>query len=118
MTWQEKVGFIYNPDTFEKKTFDYFKDIEGWGLTHNDKYLIMSDGSNTIYFLDPATQKISQIDSSIHRYFKKIDQLNELEWIDGKFGLMFTKKRCHCDHKSRKWCGRSCIKFSRIKIKK
>lgn len=84
LTWQEKVGFIYNPDTFEKeKTFDYFKDIEGWGLTHNDKYLIMSDGSNTIYFLDPNTQKLVK-SIQVYTDTSKIEQLNELEWIDGK----------------------------------
>ena len=47
-------GFIYNAETLaQEKTFDYFSDIEGWGLTHNDKHLIMSDGTNKIYFLNP-----------------------------------------------------------------
>lgn len=84
LTWQEKVGFVYNAETLEKeKTFNYFKDIEGWGLTHNDKYLIMSDGSNTIYFLDPNTQKLVK-SINVYTDTSKIEQLNELEWIDGK----------------------------------
>jgi glutaminyl-peptide cyclotransferase len=26
---------------------------EGWGLTHDGEWLIMSDGSHRLYFLDP-----------------------------------------------------------------
>lgn len=84
LTWQEKTGFIYNTETLQReKTFTYFKDMEGWGLTHNDKYLIMSDGTNTIYFLDPATQKLVR-SINVYTDTSKIDQINELEWIDGK----------------------------------
>lgn len=84
LTWQEKTGFIYNAETLQReKTFSYFKDMEGWGLTHNDKHLIMSDGSNIIYFLDPTTQK--QIRTiNVYTDTSKIEQINELEWINGK----------------------------------
>jgi glutamine cyclotransferase len=40
---------------------------ECWGLTTDNKYLIISDGSNQIYFLDPLTLKIiKQIKTSIY----------------------------------------------------
>lgn len=92
LTWQEKTGFIYNTETLQReKTFTYFKDMEGWGLTHNDKYLIMSDGSNTIYFLDPATQKLVR-SINVYTDTSKIDQINELEWIDGKIWANIYQK--------------------------
>lgn len=92
LTWQEKIGFIYNAETMEKEsTFNYFKDMEGWGLTHNDKYLIMSDGSHIIYFLDPATQKLVR-SINVYTDTSKIEQLNELEWIDGKIWANIYQK--------------------------
>lgn len=84
LTWKNKIGYIYNADTFvQEKTFNYFADIEGWGLTHNDKHLIMSDGSNKIYFLDPETQKMLR-SINVYSDTNAIPELNELEWIDGK----------------------------------
>ncbi|WP_396158514.1 glutaminyl-peptide cyclotransferase [Flavobacterium sp.] len=84
LTWKNKVGIIYNAATLEQeKTFDYFSDIEGWGLTHNDKYLIMSDGTNKIYFLNPETQKMERF-INVYSDTNAITELNELEWIDGK----------------------------------
>ncbi len=92
LTWQNKVGFIYNAETFEKeKTFNYFADVEGWGLTHNDKHLIMSDGTNKIYFLDPETQKMVR-SINVYSDTNAISELNELEWIDGKIWANIYQK--------------------------
>lgn len=82
LTWQEQKGFIYDPETFQKQgEFDYSG--EGWGLTHDGQSLIMSDGTNQIRFLDPATLKttrtVSVFDSGV-----PLDKLNELEYIDGE----------------------------------
>lgn len=84
LTWKNKIGFIYNAETLvQEKTFNFFADVEGWGLTHNDKHLIMSDGTNKIYFLDPATQKMVR-SINVYSETNAIPELNELEWIDGK----------------------------------
>jgi glutamine cyclotransferase len=92
LTWKNKVGFIYNADTFvQEKTFNYFADIEGWGLTHNDKHLIMSDGTNKIYFLDPETQKMER-SINVYSDTNAISELNELEWIDGKIWANIYQK--------------------------
>src|SRR5690606_7893225 len=54
LTWVNQVGFIYDVETFERSgTFRYSG--EGWGLTHNGRHLIMSNGSERIAFLDPKT---------------------------------------------------------------
>ncbi len=56
---------------------------EGWGLTHDDHRLIMSDGSSKLRFLDPETF----VESGHLEVFdgdKRVDNLNELEFVDGK----------------------------------
>jgi glutaminyl-peptide cyclotransferase len=81
LTWQSKIGFVYNLNTFEKiKDFSY--STEGWGITHNNEHLIMSDGSDKLYFLD--TVNLSVVKSLPVTYEGKVlNQLNELEYIDG-----------------------------------
>jgi glutamine cyclotransferase len=92
LTWKNKIGFIYNAATLvQEKTFDYFSDIEGWGLTHNDKHLIMSDGTNKIYFLNPETQKMERF-INVYSDTNAITELNELEWIDGKIWANIYQK--------------------------
>ena len=54
LTWQSHVAFVYDRSTFRfLRTFHY--DGEGWGLTHDAKSLILSDGSQSLRFFDPAT---------------------------------------------------------------
>ncbi len=82
LTWVSHTGFIYDRQSFKKlNTFTY--PTEGWGLTHNDSQLIMSDGSDTLYFLDPDTfQEIRHI--RVKDGQKPIANLNELEYINGE----------------------------------
>ncbi|NHN26733.1 glutaminyl-peptide cyclotransferase [Flavobacterium jejuense] len=84
LTWLNNEGYVYNADTFEKiKTFKYFKEMQGWGLTNDGKNLYMSEGSEKIYILDPETlQEVDYI--NVYTKKAKIEALNELEWIEGK----------------------------------
>jgi len=84
LTWQANMGFIYNPETFKQiGTFPYQNSREGWGLTFDGKQLIKSDGTNRIWFLNKDTyREESYIDVYDDR--GQVDQLNELEYIDGK----------------------------------
>jgi len=82
LTYQSHVGFVYNKETFELlDEFEY--QTEGWGLTHNEDYLIMSDGTPMLYFLDPETfkqnRKVMVLDQD-----SPVWGLNELEYIDGQ----------------------------------
>lgn len=84
LTWQAKKGFVYNLDTFkQEKEFAYKNSKQGWGLTHNNKDLIKSDGSNKIWFLNPETLEEKK---AIAVYTNKyaVNNLNELELINGK----------------------------------
>jgi glutamine cyclotransferase len=84
LTWQEKTGFIYNAKTLKlEKTFAYDKNIEGWGMTNDGKYIYHTDKTEKIWKMDPATQKM--IDHiNVYSGGSKIDSINELEWINGK----------------------------------
>lgn len=82
LTWQEKVGFVYNLADFQPKhTFSY--ETEGWGITHDGENLIMSDGSSTLFFLDPVTFEIvREVSVSLDRL--PVTNINELEYIRGE----------------------------------
>jgi glutamine cyclotransferase len=82
LTWTHHLGFIYDPITFEPRgRFEY--PGEGWGLTHDGKRIVMSDGTAQLRFWDPETLKemgrITVTDDG-----RPIDQLNELEYIKGE----------------------------------
>lgn len=92
LTWRENTGYVYDADTFEKiKEFPYFKNVEGWGLTNDGKYLYQSDGTEKIWILDPETFK--EVDYlNVYTANSKIKAVNELEWIDGKiYGNIYQK---------------------------
>ncbi|GEM_PF-11066 len=80
LTWTSRTAFVY-----DKATFSLLRKLrystQGWGLTTDGTYLIMSDGSNHLYFLDPQyfteVRRISVYDDR-----GPVDQLNELEYID------------------------------------
>jgi len=82
LTWQSGVGFVYNKDSFELiRSFNY--PTEGWGITHDDKKLIMSDGSARLYFWNPDTlAEIGHVD--VHDEHGPVTELNELEYINGE----------------------------------
>lgn len=82
LTWQSNVGFVYALDTFEPlRTFAY--QGEGWGLTRDDRRLIMSDGSSILRFLDPETLAETGRLQVTERGFP-VNNLNELEMIRGE----------------------------------
>lgn len=84
LTWQNKTGFIYNANTLKlEKTFAYDKDIEGWGMTNDGKYIYQTDKTEKIWKMDPETQKMIDY-VNVYSGDSKIPSINELEWINGK----------------------------------
>ena len=83
LTWQSNLGFVYDAETLERKsTFKYGKSKEGWGLCNDGKILYKTDGTESIWTLDPETLvETGRIQAYTNR--GKIVGLNELEWIDG-----------------------------------
>ncbi len=82
VTWKTQEGYVFDLATFDfKKKFSY--PGEGWGMTRNDKSLLLSDGSSTIRMLDPQTlQQTGAI--NVTAQGRPLDQLNELEWVKGQ----------------------------------
>jgi glutamine cyclotransferase len=82
LTWQSHKGFVYNESSFELlREFSY--PTEGWGITHDESRLIMSDGSATLHFLNPETFEetgtVNVLDNGT-----PVTRLNELEYINGE----------------------------------
>ena len=82
ITWREKTGFVYDKESFQLlREFNY--STEGWGITHDEKRLIMSDGTATLYFLNPDNfEVIGRIE--VKDKDMPIANLNELEYIRGE----------------------------------
>ncbi len=82
LTWQSHVGFVYDRFSFRLiRTFRY--PWEGWGLTHDSKHLILSDGTSVLRLLDPSTFKeVGKI--RVTDRGKPVLNLNELEYIHGE----------------------------------
>lgn len=83
LTWQHHRGFVYDRKTFaQKRTFPYKS--EGWGIAYDGtSQLVMSDGSDTLTFMDPKTLAPTR-SIRVRDAGRSIDRLNELEWIDGE----------------------------------
>lgn len=82
LTWQNRVGFIYDQETFQQVgTFNYTS--EGWGLAHDGKALILSDGTSQIRFLDPNTFQVQRT-ITVRDRGQQVARLNELEYVNGE----------------------------------
>ena len=79
ITWQNGVAFVYDRATFDKiGEFQYTG--EGWGLCFDSQRLVMSDGSNQLFFRDPQTfDLLGQV--SVLRDGQPVVRLNELECV-------------------------------------
>src|SRR5688572_18891703 len=78
LTWQNNVAMIYDLDFNRQGTFDY--EGEGWGLCYDGTKLVMSDGSNRLFFRNPQTfALIGEV--SVTRGGAAVSRLNELECV-------------------------------------
>ena len=82
LTWLDKTGFIYDLRTFRKLgQFSY--NTEGWGLTHDDASLILSDGTNRLQYIDPNSYQVTKT-LAVFAGPEAVTNLNELEFIRGE----------------------------------
>lgn len=79
LTWLSKKGFVYDLRTFQKSgEFAYAS--EGWGLSHDDASLILSDGSNQLKFIDPLSFAVTRT-LEVYAGNDAVTNLNELEYV-------------------------------------
>jgi glutaminyl-peptide cyclotransferase len=82
LTWQSGIGFVYDRRTFApRRTFKY--EGEGWGLSHDASSLIMSDGTESLRFIDPATFR-ERRRVKVTAVGLPVKSLNELEYVNGE----------------------------------
>jgi glutamine cyclotransferase len=84
LTWQNNMGLVYDAKTFKQlSTFPYQSSREGWGLCFDGNRILKSDGTNKIWFLNKDSYK-EEGSIDVFDNAGPVDQLNELEYIDGK----------------------------------
>ena len=66
LTWKENKVFVYSAKDF-KKIKEFPLNTEGWGITHNGKELIVTDGSANLYFYEPSTFRLLRTQLPIPR---------------------------------------------------
>jgi glutaminyl-peptide cyclotransferase len=82
ITWRDGVGFRWDRATF-RRTGSFRYDHEGWGLTRDARHIIMSDGTPTLRFLDPATMReVRRV--TVTSAGRPVASLNELEFVRGE----------------------------------
>jgi glutamine cyclotransferase len=82
ITWQSQTGFVYDKKTFRLlRQFHY--PHEGWGITHDGKRLLVSDGTSVIHFLSPKDfRETGRLE--VHDDRGPVTGLNELEYVKGE----------------------------------
>lgn len=83
LTWQNGIAIRRDADSLAEQDRVSYSG-EGWGLCYQDdrQRLVMSDGSDTLTFRDPAT--FAETGSvEVHAAGEPVDQLNELECVGG-----------------------------------
>ena len=83
LTYTTGIGFVYDRQTFAlRRSFRYTG--EGWAFTKDAHGLIMSDGSDALRFLDPATLNERRPRLKVTAEGKPLKDINELEYVRGE----------------------------------
>ena len=81
LTWREGVALERDPETLAERSRRRYPG-EGWGLTHDGRRFIMTDGSAQLFFRDTTTFDLLSTVTVLRRGVPQ-ERLNELEWADG-----------------------------------
>ena len=81
LTYTTQVGFMYDAKTFKKVGQFSFANKEGWGMTTDGSYIIMSDGTENLSYYDSDFKFIKTLSVKENGYAQEL--LNELEYING-----------------------------------
>ena len=83
LTWRNQQAFVYQKSDFKQIKSISYNIREGWGLTYDGSFLLFTDGSATLYFLDKdyltEVHRIEVCDDK-----GPVKYLNELEYINGE----------------------------------
>ena len=107
LTWKDELGFVYDRANLAwKRSFSYKG--EGWGLTHDRKNLILSDGTPVLRFLDPGSFSEVKRVTVTDEKGNPVSNLNELEYVRGEIyaNLWQTEEIVRISPRSGKILGR------------
>lgn len=82
LTWESHVVYVYDVNNIDKPINTFKWPYEGWGLTNNGTDLIISDGSQKLFFVNPDDFRLQRT-ISVTENGTPVYQLNELEHIEG-----------------------------------
>jgi glutaminyl-peptide cyclotransferase len=82
LTYKSQIGFIYDLNTFARIDSFTYETPQGWGLTNDGQYLIKTDGSEFMHFLDPLNMRVVK-KIPVYDNQGPVQYLNELEYYDG-----------------------------------
>ena len=92
LTWLSGKTYFYDVNDFTNSTMQCDPLTDGWGATTDGRYLIVSDGSANISWLDPNTlQKVKSV--AVNDNGKPVPMLNEVIRWDAKVHKHVTV--CH-----------------------
>ncbi|KAG5533801.1 hypothetical protein RHGRI_027857 [Rhododendron griersonianum] len=93
VTWLENIGFIYDRNNFSKIEKFTHQMQDGWGLATDGKVLFGSDGTSTLYQIDPQTLKVVR-KHTVKYKDHEVPNLNELEYINGEIWANVWETDC------------------------
>jgi glutamine cyclotransferase len=82
LTYKTRIGFVYDAASFKQLREFTYPSEQGWGMTTDGTYLIMSDSTPDLHYLDPQNFNLIKT-LRITENGEPVDQVNELEYIDG-----------------------------------
>lgn len=91
LTWRSNKGFVYDKNSFELLA-EFNCPTEGWGITYDGEYLIVSEGTATLYFLDPENFKKVRHVEVYDKQGGPVIRLNDLEYVEGEIYANVWKK--------------------------
>lgn len=82
LTWKNHIVNVYDIKDINKPIQTFTWPYEGWGITHNNTDLIISDGTSNLYFVNSEDFKLKST-VQVRDDVGPIGSINELEYIDG-----------------------------------
>lgn len=92
LTWESNIVYVYDINDINKPIKTLTWPNQGWGLTHNNTELIISDGTANLYFVSPDDLRI-RTTLQVTDNGAPVESINELEMIDGfVFGNVYQSE--------------------------
>lgn len=82
LTYKSQIGFIYDLNTFARIDSFTYQTPQGWGLTNDGQFLIKTDGTEFMHFIEPSNMQVFR-KIPVYDNQGPVQYLNELEYHDG-----------------------------------